>query len=169
MGPARHDPQRQVGIFNPDLLATFPALRKTELEKFRWIMGEWRSENHVPATRLNPAYIDVNPGKYAYSEDGNWVCLVRPNGRLVPHITFDPFSRQWMYVLADGAYGILRSAGWNGNQIVFTGQMMMIGVDCELRQTWNRIGDDEFNFVNEEKLPDGNWGYIDEWRCRRKE
>jgi len=31
-----------------------------------------------------------------------------------PNITFDPFSKQWMYVLIDGAYGILRSPeGWH--------------------------------------------------------
>ena len=84
------------------------------------------------------------------------------------YITFDPFSKQWMYVLLEGAYGILRSAGWSGNRIVFKGPMMMIGVDCQLRQSWTKTSDDEFSFVNEEMLSDGSWGYVDEWVFRRK-
>jgi hypothetical protein len=33
---------------------------------------------------------------------------------------------------------------------------------------WSRTtGDNEFGFVNEERLPDGPWSYIDEWRYRR--
>jgi hypothetical protein len=85
----------------------------------------------LPATRLNPAYVDVNPGTYAISEEGNWVCRAGRDGRMLPHITFDPFSKQWMYVLAEGAYGLLHASGWTGNRIVFTGPITMIGVDCE--------------------------------------
>ncbi len=44
----------------------------------------------------------------------------------------------------------------------------MIGVDCELRQTWTKVTDDEFRFVNEEQLADGAWAYVDEWVCTRK-
>jgi len=30
-----------------------------------------------------------------------------------------------MYVLLEGAYGILRSAGWNGDRMAFEGEMAM--------------------------------------------
>jgi hypothetical protein len=84
------------------------------------------------------------------------------------HITFDPFSRQWMYLLMDGAYGIMRSPGWIENRIVFEGHLTMIGVECHMRQTWTKVSEDEFRFVNEERLADGAWGYVDEWECKRK-
>ncbi|MBZ5617696.1 MAG: hypothetical protein LAQ69_03005 [Acidobacteriia bacterium] len=74
-----------------------------------------------------------------------------------------------MYVLTDGAYGILRSPGWTENRIVFEGHMTMIGVECEMRQTWTKVSNDEFGFVNEEKLGDGSWGYVDEWEFRRRQ
>jgi hypothetical protein len=54
-----------------------------------------------------------------------------------------------------------------GNDIVFTGLMTMIGIECEWRMRWTRTSDDEFAFVNEERMPDGAWAYIDEWRYRR--
>jgi hypothetical protein len=70
-------------------------------------------------------------------------------------------------VLAEGAYGILRSPGWTDSQIAFTGLMTMIGVECEWRMTWTKASHDAFGFVNEERLADGSWSYIDEWRYRR--
>jgi hypothetical protein len=47
--------------------------------------------------------------------------------------------------------------------------MTMIGINCEWRMTWTRIGNDEFGFVNEEKNEDGSWIYIDEWRFTRRQ
>ena len=59
MGPSRVDPQRQAGVFNPTFVAGLPALRAAEMEKFRWMAGEWAYENKVPATRISPAYTDI--------------------------------------------------------------------------------------------------------------
>lgn len=91
----------------------------------------------------------------------------------MPHITFDPFSRQWIYVLTNGAYGILRSSeGWTqtekGDRIVFIGLMTMLGINCDWRMTWTRYSPDEFGFVNDECADGGSWLYIDEWNFRRK-
>jgi hypothetical protein len=106
--------------------------------------------------------------KFAISGDGVWVCAVAPDGREERQITFDPFSRQWMYALTRGSYGILRSAeGWTGGRIAFAGLMTMIGITCEWRMTWTKISDDQFGFVNEEKDAAGRWTYIDEWSFRR--
>jgi hypothetical protein len=168
MGPSRDDPQRQVGIFNKDVVASFPALRLAEMEKVRWLAGDWNAVNKVPATRANPAYADISSSALRLCEKGAWICRIGPDGRERPHITFDPFSKQWMYVLAEGAFGILRSPGWARNRIVFTGHVTMIGVDCEMRQTWTKTSDNQFAFLNEEQLADGSWGYVDEWEFRRK-
>jgi hypothetical protein len=167
IGPSRNDPQRMVGTFNPDFLAGLPALRGAELRKFHWIAGTWRWENPVPVTALSPAYTDAGTVTFVLGENDTWVCLTGPGGKLIPNITFDPFSRRWMYVLTNGSYCVLRSPGWVGNQIVFTGPMSMIGIDCEWRMTWTKKSDDEFTFVNEEQLTDGSWAYIDEWRYWR--
>ena len=95
--------------------------------------------------------------------------MVSPAGEETPHITFDPFSRQWIYLLMTGGYGILRSgAGWTGETIEFTGLMTMIGENCEWRLTWTRSGSDQFSFINEERNEDGSWAYIDQWRFERK-
>ena len=169
MGPSRSDPSRQVGVFNRDFVSSLPAVRAAEVQKFRWLAGEWTHENSVPATSLSPAYTDTGVARFSLCGKDSWICLVGPDGSESRQITFDPFSKQWIYVLMQGAYGLLRSPqGWVGNQIVFHGLMTMIGIECEWRMTWTKVSDDEFAFVNEERLSDGAWAYIDEWRFRRK-
>ena len=169
MGPSRVDPQRQVGVFNPGIVAGIQELRSAELEKFCWIDGEWNYENAVPATSVSPAYTDIGSARFAFNEKTNWIAMEAPDGELTPHITFDPFSKQWIYLLMRGSYGILRSPeGWVGDKLVFTGLMTMIGINCEWRMTWTRKGVDRFGFVNEERDNDGTWAYIDEWHFTRK-
>jgi hypothetical protein len=167
MGPSRHDPARQVATFDPSAIAALAAARDRELHAFLWILGNWHFENAVPAGRLNPAYTDIGTARYVRSEDGAWIALALPNGRPVPLLTFDAWSRQWIYVLTNGAYGLLRSPGWAGNTMTFTGTMTMVGVTCDWRMRWTKDGDDAFAFVNEEQVA-GRWRYIDEWRHTRQ-
>ncbi len=96
--------------------------------------------------------------------------MVSPDGNSLPCLTYDLLSLQWIYVLTRGSYRMLRSKqGWIGNQISFQGLMTMIGIVCDWRMTWTKAGDDKFGFINEEKLRDGPWSFIDEWRFRRKQ
>jgi len=170
MGPSRRDPQRQVGVFKPSFVAGLPALRATELEKFRWIEGEWDYENAVPATPVSPAYTDIGSARFSFNDKTNWICMVAPDGAETPNITFDPMGRQWIYLLIKGSYGILRSAeGWKAGTIAFTGLMTMIGINTEWRLTLTRTGAHRFSFVNEERIQDGSWAYIDQWQFQRKD
>jgi hypothetical protein len=89
---------------------------------------DYRSACSVPATGRSPAYIDISTDTHRFCEKDAWICLVDRAGRERPHITFDPAGKQWMCVLAEGAYGIMRSPG----------------------QTWTKTSGDEFSFVNEE-------------------
>lgn len=169
MGPSRTDPTRQVGVFNPELISVLPALRAAEMDKIRWLAGEWNHENSVPATSVSPAYTDVGVGRFSMDARGEWLSLVAPDGKESPHITFDPFSRQWIYILMRGAYGILRSAeGWEGDRIVFSGEMTMLGPPRPWRLTLTRQGTDEFSFENEERTPDESWAHIDSWHFKRR-
>ena len=161
MGPSKDNPARAVGVFNLNKVSKFPALRLAEMQKMKWLAGEWTSENKVPATRKNPAYTDIGAATLRFCEKDAWICMVGADGRERPFITFDPFSRQWMFGLAEGAYGILRSPGWKGRCMIFTGHMTMIGVDCEIRQTWTKKSDHEYGYVNEERLRNGKWSYVD--------
>ena len=113
MGASRVDPQRQAAVFRPEAIAQLVAARSAELEKLHWIAGEWNYENRVPATRLSPTYTDVGSSRFTIGDKGAWICLVEADGKEIRHITCDAFSRQWIYILARGSYGVLRSPeGW---------------------------------------------------------
>jgi len=168
MGPSHVDPRRQVGVFNPAAVAALPALRAAEMEQFRWIAGEWNYENEVPETQVSPAYTEIGSARFSFNEKAGWVNMVAPDGQETPNITFDPFSKQWIYLLIKGSYGILRSEGWKGDTIAFTGLMTMIGINTEWRITLSRHAGDRFSFVNEERTGDGTWAYIDQWRFTLK-
>ena len=166
MGPSRSDPNREVGILAPSVLAGFADRRAAELERFKWIAGTWSYENVVPSTRLSPAYRDTGTLRFALA--GGWVCTVADGGARTRWITFDPLSGQWFYVLTGTSFGLLRSSGgWTDAGISFSGPMTMIGLDREWRMTWTTTGDDAFKFVNEERVSNGDWIYIDEWRFSR--
>jgi len=168
IGPSRHDATNQVATFDPETISKLAADRAAEMDRIRWLSGVWTFENPVPATRLSPAYCDRGTATFAPSPDGLFMCMVGRDAKLTPLMTFDPWSRRWIYMLTSGSYGVLRSPGWARDQIVFTGLMTMIGIDCEWRMTWTRDGEDAFGFVNEERRADGSWSYIDEWTYRRR-
>jgi hypothetical protein len=111
MGPSRVDPGRQVGVFNPAAVAGLPALRSAELNQFRWVAGAWSYENWVPSTPASPAYTDAGSARFRFNEKSNWICMVAPDGEEIPQITFDPLSRQWIYLLTKV---ILRHAALGG-------------------------------------------------------
>jgi hypothetical protein len=168
MGPSATNPEAQAGIFVADFVSRLPARRAAKMKKFAWLAGEWRYENHVPAGRLNPPYTDEGVSRYSLRESDSWICSIAPDGRETPHITFDPFSEQWIYLLMRGSYGLLRSReGWQDERLIFSGLMTMIGIDTEWRMTWSKAGNDRFSFMNEERLSDGSWGFIDDWRFFR--
>ena len=101
MGPSRFDPGRQVAVF-VQTIQKVSAVRAIEMERFRWIAGEWDFENLVPPTRLSPAYTDVGASRFSISEDGGWVWMVSPDGNSLPCLTFDPLScNGFMYLLVD--------------------------------------------------------------------
>jgi hypothetical protein len=163
-----YDPEKQAGVFNREMIAEFPASRKEKIEEFRWLIGNWDATNRVRETPTTPAYRDTQLYTYNFCDDDTRICIQGSGGKERPHLTFDPFSARWMMTFIDNVYGVLQSEGWDGDVIVFTGHLTMLGVDCELRQTITQQGHDAFHVLNEEKL-DGRWVMADEFDFRRKQ
>jgi len=162
------DPRKKAGVFNPTVVSEFASARKQKMAEFRWLIGNWDATNHVRATPTTPEYTDTYQYTYTLCDNETRICISGPSGRERPHLTFDPFSARWMMTFVDGVYGVLQSDGFSGNSITFTGKLTMLGVDCELRQTIERRGPDEFFVRNDEHLQDGNWYLVDDFTFRRR-
>src|SRR3954452_1431925 len=163
------DPNRKVLTFNLPVLAKFPAMRQAKMQEFKWLIGEWAFENRVRATPTTPAYTDTYFYSYELADNASRYTVSGHGAKARPYLTFDPLSNRWMMTFTEGLFGVLQSDGWAGNSIVFTGPLTMLGIDCELRQTITRRGENDFHILNEEKLPDGSWRETDEFNCQRKQ
>jgi hypothetical protein len=88
MGPSRDDPQRQVGVLNKELVVTLPAARLAEMEKVKWLSGEWTAINKVPASHVSPAYTDINTSTLKPCEKGRVAlsCRSRPERAAAYHV-----------------------------------------------------------------------------------
>jgi hypothetical protein len=163
-----HDLKRNVLTFNLEVVSKFPAIRKAKMEECRWLIGVWAAENRVRATPTTPAYADAYVYTYDWADNETRITVSGPSGKSRPLLTFDPFSNRWMMTFIDGLYGVLQSDGWQGDRIIFIGNLTMLGVDCQLRQTLTRKSENEAHILNEERLPDGSWQVTDEFYCTRK-
>lgn len=162
------DAERKRAMVNPEVAAGFAAGRKEKMKEFRWLIGNWEALNRVSATPTTPAYTDTYHYTYNLCDEDTRICITGPSGKQRPHLTFDPFSARWMMTFVESVYGVLQAEGWEGNRIVFTGQLTMLGIDCELRHTIVRRSHDDFYALNEEKQPDGTWAVVDDFQFRRK-
>jgi len=163
------DPARKVLTLNREVLSKFPVMRKAKMAEFFWLPGKWTALNRVRATPTTPAYEDTYHYTYELRDDGARMYLAEPDGKFRPYLTWDPFSERWMMTLIEGAFGVLQSPGWSGDSIVFTGNVTMLGANCEIRHTITKITDADLYAVNEEKLPNGEWIMVDEFIWRREE
>jgi hypothetical protein len=62
---------------------------------------------------------------------------------------------------------MLTSAGWSGDSIEFTGHVLMLGYECDLRTTLTRRSDREYYMSNHERQSDGTWTLVDDWVFRK--
>jgi hypothetical protein len=81
-------------------------------------------------------------------------------------LKYDPFTQVWVLV---GGYdwGAMVSGGWQGKQMVFTGRIMLAGLEIEERQTWIKRSEQELCIRYQEQLRDGQW-FLSEENIYRK-
>ena len=56
------DPMCKGLVFNREVVAMFPAIRKAKMEEFKWLVGECSAMNRVratPTTPVTPAFISI--------------------------------------------------------------------------------------------------------------
>jgi hypothetical protein len=56
---------------------------------------------------------------------------------------------------------------WDGSHIAFEGDVAIFGEHFPLRATMTRTGPDAFTILNEQRMPDGRYVRVDEYRYTR--
>jgi hypothetical protein len=138
---------------------------------------EGRSTRHyrLLATPTHVEYRRDNAASIAVSRDGFWL-VVRDSGRTVDihrYVTFDPATHQWKRLevgVPTYASFAATATDWRDDQIVFDYTMALtpyLGHPLSQRETWRRVSDNEWFLTEEQRLADGRYVLIEEFRYTR--
>lgn len=155
---------------DPDLVGTLgkPA---PEMAKLAWMIGDWNVETFVDSAPDRPAERGISLVRPIHG--GVWL-EVRdeyPGGvQDVGHLGYSAVTKRWTNVSIDslGNANSASSIGWDGDKLVFEGDMLILGEKAHLRQTLTRTGPDEYRIDNEELLPGDKWKHLDRYRYTRR-
>jgi hypothetical protein len=145
-----------------------------ELEQVAWMHGSWTIEATVFATPSSPERTDHGSVLVSRVVGGCWLQLAYsyPTGTQdLGFMTYNRVTRRWTSVGLDstGNAAVVTAAAWEGNRLVFeTPALEIVGERVHIRQTIEKLSPDEFVLRNEERLPDGTWRALDQYRYRRQ-
>lgn len=127
-----------------------------------WMAGDWAF------TVAHPGGSAGEPGSITFrSMDAGIVAADAST-----YITFDPFTGEWIgAALNPPAASLVRlssAKGWDGQEIVFEGEVRFLGAPFWLRQTIRRTDADHFVIVDEQRLADGTYAEVDRYLYERR-
>ena len=144
-----------------------------ELESVRWMIGHWDIETTVFATPSSPERVERGEGVVSSVMKGFWLQSADsyPHGTQdLGFLTYNRANRMWVSLGIDSAGNavIFTASGWSNDRFVFNSPSAeVLGEKVVLRQTLQKIGNDEFLLLNEEQLPNGDWHSLDQYHYRR--
>lgn len=145
-----------------------------ELKQVEWMLGDWTVASTVFATRSAPERQSQGSSVISRTLNHCWVQNVDsyPDGwQDISYLTFNPVTRRWVTLAIDASGNAVQvtSGGWQDDRLVFEATVEIVGEPCHLRQTMRKVNVDEFHILNEERLSDGRWVGLDEYRYRRRQ
>jgi hypothetical protein len=153
----------------------YPAPELAELDFFS---GAWEAEGTFHATPFSSRKpiamrIDVevvHRGFWIRTRTAEQPSPDNPNPLTATYLWgYDPetgrFDAEWFD--SNGGRATQTSTGWEGDRLVFTGQMTYGGYRFALRDTFTPTSPDEFHHLGEVHLGQG-WIPVDEQRARRR-
>ena len=136
-----------------------------EVEGARWLEGTWsmtrtfyatptRPEETMPAITAVMRFSPNNPTQLETDWEGG--------GKFQTTMVYEPFSRQWVQAFMNSYdpvinWGLLKSPGWQNNQLVMEGETASMGAVSRERRTWTKTNDRTLRVLTEERKGDGNW------------
>jgi hypothetical protein len=149
-----------------------------ELQQLGVLVGSWKCEGKQNATELfGPAHAVMTEFELKATLDGSWYTFHWTERKTKENPTPMRLSEFWGYdavakrltreFVFDGAgRGSQSSPGWEGDKLVFTGELVMGPQKVGVRQTFIKKGDRRVDDLVEVKTAD-KWIELGSDRCRR--
>lgn len=145
-------------ISAPGRSAPVAQLERTVPTQLQYFVRSWR----VAAREPNKSEVMTIAYKAEPAIGGKWLAGTGESSDLTVRARdswgIDPASGEILRFVFDssGAYGIVRSRGWEGDRLVLEGEAQSRGGPTKVRETITRVGPDQFHAVWE-ALQDGSW------------
>lgn len=155
MAKLQADPALAAGIGRP----------AAQMAKLAPFVGSWevktaRADQGLGTSTITPAF------------NGIWLEIrgAFPGGiQYVGFLGFNPGIGKWQSISIDnfGNANILQADDWDGDRLVFEGDVMALGVAAHVRQVMTKVNNDEFRIASEERV-DGVWQPMYQHHYRRE-
>jgi len=154
-------------------LAQRLAMPPAELERAKWLLGQWEVSARVFATASTPERRSQGSSRIDQALGKAWIRFddTYADGSDLTFLTFNAITQRWVSVTIDGTGNAVTTQGTGSidHRLVFTGPpVSIVGETVRLRQTMEKRSDGEFHVLNEERLADGRWVALDEYSYRKK-
>jgi hypothetical protein len=147
-----------------------------ELEVEKWFDGKWKCEGTQHASHLGPEGKFTSALHIKMDIQGWWLNFhverekgFMPGAQVAGYAGYDTTTKK--HVRTDfglgGSWGTLTAAGWEGDKLVYSGEMMTMGKKMPLKHTFTKKGDSEFMSVYEMAGPDGKLMPVFEETCKK--
>jgi hypothetical protein len=153
-----------------------PPTPPAEMSNLKAFDGSWNCEGKSEASPFGPAGTSKGTVKSHADLGGFWQSgMVKSTMTGMPgsmegmfRMTYDPGTKQYVLLWVDnmGAYAQETSTGWEGNKMVFNGDMAMGGKKMAVRDTFTKAADGSLTHSWEAQI-DGKWTPLGSETCRR--
>jgi hypothetical protein len=143
-----------------------------EMASLAWLVGSWSISARVlveeSAGAEGAGKADHGTSEVRPILGGTWLEIADtyPEGNQdLGFVTYDLVHRRFQAVSLDsfGNAVTTTGAGWDGDRLVFTGDVEILGEGATLRQIFVKTSDRSYAVINEERMPDGSWRTLDRY------
>jgi hypothetical protein len=160
------------------VLAQQPPKPAPELQQLKWFEGSWACEGNAPASAFGPAHKTQNALQMKLALDGHWLLGTVDEAKTaenpqpvkgVIQLGYDGGGKRFVMNWVDnfGSFATETSPGWQGDNMVWTGDQNVLGQKMGSRDSFTKKTATEFThrFELENK---GKWDLIVEETCKKK-
>jgi hypothetical protein len=148
-----------------------------EMSQLKAYAGSWKCSGDAPASPFGPAHKTQSSLMLKADLDGFWytgpMAEMKTASSSQPvkgmlHLGYDPKGKQYVMVWVDnfGSWANEMSTGWQGDTMVWTGDMTTMGEKTGARDTFVKKGDNEFSHKFELNMK-GQWSPIVDETCKK--
>jgi hypothetical protein len=155
-----------------------PPKPAAELDTFKFFLGKWRCEGKAHASPVfGPEHPIKGSAEAKLESDGFWQTFFYEEKKTKEHQGlkvrglwgFDQGAKRFVRVGAGnhGEWDTASAPGWEGDKLVWTGELSGPMGRMPFHHTFTKKGDKEWLHVLEVRGPDGKWSPTEEITCKK--